>query len=252
MKIFICFLVFALCFTTNAFAIDCNTLQQKLANSTAQTITDESLLLRLSTTDGSNQPQQRELSIKRKVFTNLAEKMLIKILSPADLAGVAILAITSPKQKIAQWLYLPQTLETKRILGTQKKSRFAGSEFTFEDLVPFDFKHHTCENILTQDATHFTALLKPKTPTASYTTLTAQFEATQCQLQQIQFLNAQNQVVRTATFSDYRNDVAEQTRPFRITMSNAEHNRESTLEILKLSINTNLKDAEFNMQALTR
>ena len=242
--------VIFLCLSTKAFALDCDTLKQNF-NQIKTQITDASLWLQLSTTTNDTALQKRELTLKHKLSSQ-GEKIVIKILSPADLQGIAILTKIDAERNIAQWMYLPQTLQTKRILNTQKQTQFAGSEFTFEDLLPFDLSSYSCVGAVNETPTTIKVLLKPEFSATSFTTLEAEFAKDSLQLLQIQYQNGNGEVTRIATFTDYRNITPTFKQPFHVTLNNLQRHRQSTLEILKFDTDTVLQDAEFNLKALSR
>lgn len=65
-----------------------------------------------------------------QVFQKGAEKRLVRFLSPADQKGIAFLSLPDNNQI----LYLPAFGKTRRIASHIKNTRFAGTDYTYEDL----------------------------------------------------------------------------------------------------------------------
>lgn len=62
------------------------------------------------------------------------ETQLIRFTSPADIEGTAFLTVEKPGWETDQFLYLPALRRTRRIVSSQKSSRFVNSDFTYEDM----------------------------------------------------------------------------------------------------------------------
>jgi len=79
----------------------------------------------------SNEDGQRNLSMK---IWSLEDKVLIRISSPQDEAGTAIL-----KEGSDIWYYLPKSSRTVKVPSSMAMSSWMGSDFTIDDLVQETF-----------------------------------------------------------------------------------------------------------------
>ncbi|MGO9605964.1 MAG: outer membrane lipoprotein-sorting protein [Candidatus Binataceae bacterium] len=79
----------------------------------------------------SNEDGQRELTMK---IWSLGDKVLVRIYSPPDEAGTAILKVGS-----AIWYYLPKSNRTVRVPASMATTSWMGSDFTVDDLVKETF-----------------------------------------------------------------------------------------------------------------
>jgi len=61
------------------------------------------------------------------------DKLLIRFESPADIRGTALLTLERGESE-DQHIYLPALKKTKRVARSGKSNRFAGTDFTYEDL----------------------------------------------------------------------------------------------------------------------
>lgn len=70
-------------------------------------------------------------------------KTLIRFLAPRDVENTALLTWERQDGDDDQWLYLPATRRVKRIAASGKKTRFMGTDFSYEDLRPENLALHT-------------------------------------------------------------------------------------------------------------
>jgi hypothetical protein len=59
---------------------------------------------------------------------------LVRFTTPADVAGTAFLTRNASGATSEQYLYLPALGKTKRITGTQRDQKFAGTDLTYADI----------------------------------------------------------------------------------------------------------------------
>ena len=87
-------------------------------------------------TDSTGQKRERLFVIRSKVSAGL-RKMILKVLSPADVAGTGLLLLEKSKGNDDQYLYLPETGKVRKIAGKQSHGTFLSSDFLYWDL-----RHH--------------------------------------------------------------------------------------------------------------
>src|SRR5580692_5039446 len=61
-------------------------------------------------------------------------KTLVRFTDPQELRGVALLSINQPGLADRQWIYTPATERVRSVAPRERAERFAGSDFTFEDI----------------------------------------------------------------------------------------------------------------------
>ena len=62
---------------------------------------------------------------------------------PENVRGTILLTHTHKSLEDDQWLYLPAAKRVRRIAAANKSGTFMGSEFTYEDLAPFEVSKYT-------------------------------------------------------------------------------------------------------------
>jgi len=89
--------------------------------------------IQLDLLNKSGATRQRTLHALALRQDNLS-KILARVTSPADVAGMAFLFRQKKSGGDDQYMYLPALKVTRRIAGSQKNAKFLGSQFTYGDL----------------------------------------------------------------------------------------------------------------------
>jgi len=61
-------------------------------------------------------------------------KTLVRFTDPPELRGVTLLSINQPGITDRQWIYTPATERVRSVQPRERSERFAGSDFTYEDI----------------------------------------------------------------------------------------------------------------------
>jgi len=172
-----------------------------------------------------NENGAKALSMK---IWSLGEKVLVRIDSPQDEAGTAILKVGSQV-----WYYLPKTDRTVKLPTSMTMSSWMGSAFTIDDLVKQSF--------LARDYTITTSFAGERSAVAVYEyTLTPKPEAVVVwgkivlQIRQVNLMPAwqgyydeDNKLVRELSFADYKT-MGTRLVPTRLVMQSADKPGEQT------------------------
>ncbi len=81
-----------------------------------------------------NGKKRIRLFINKRMMEGNLERQIIRFTSPADINGTGFLTIEKTGWDTEQFLYLPALRRTRRIVSSQKSSRFVNSDFTYEDM----------------------------------------------------------------------------------------------------------------------
>src|SRR6476661_621528 len=94
---------------------------------------DASLRATLEITDKDGHSVKKRFTINRVgSFGN--GKTLVRFTEPAELRGVTLLSINEPGITDRQWIYTPATERVRSVPPRERSERFAGSDFTYEDI----------------------------------------------------------------------------------------------------------------------
>ena len=69
-------------------------------------------------------------------------KTIIRFTEPADVKGVALLILNHPDRPSDQWMWTPAINRDRRIAVQDRRTRFFGTDFSFEDLDERDVEHY--------------------------------------------------------------------------------------------------------------
>lgn len=69
-------------------------------------------------------------------------KATIRFTAPAEVKGVALLIVNHPDRASDQWMWTPAINRERRIALQDRRTRFFGTDFSFEDLEERDIDHY--------------------------------------------------------------------------------------------------------------
>ena len=95
------------------------------------------------------------------------DRRLARFTEPADQRGIAMLSL--PGGNI--YVYLPAYKKVKRIASHVKNSRFAGTDFTYEDMEAKSYAKNYQASIPTTESSHFVLQLIPSDQDSDYSKL---------------------------------------------------------------------------------
>ncbi|MBI2094604.1 MAG: outer membrane lipoprotein-sorting protein [Candidatus Omnitrophica bacterium] len=110
--------------------------------------TDAKSEIRMRIVNRQGQTRERRLTLLRLDKADGGEQSYyIYFHEPADVQGMSFLVLKHPGGDDDRWLYLPAIDLVKRIATSDKRTSFAGSDFTYEDVSgrDFDEDEHTLE-----------------------------------------------------------------------------------------------------------
>jgi len=91
-------------------------------------------------------PSGKVTSEKRWVYDRLGShgnsKAVIRFKAPAEVKGVALLIVNHPDRSADQWMWTPALNRDRRIALQDRRTRFFGTDFSFEDLEERDVDHN--------------------------------------------------------------------------------------------------------------
>lgn len=118
---------------------------------------DQSLKVKLVLLDSKGREEIREFSL----FQKGSDKRMGRFLAPADQKGIGFLALPNN----VTYLYLPAFKKTRRIASHVKNQKFAGTDFTYEDMEVGKFSEKWLPKLLKSDGDSYFLELTPKPET---------------------------------------------------------------------------------------
>jgi len=186
---------------------------------------------------------------------NEGDKSLVIFDHPRDIKGTALLSFAHILDDDDQWLYLPALKRVKRISSSNKSGPFMGSEFAYEDIAAQEFKKYDHRWLRDETCGKMKCFVVERLPLykrSGYTRMVTWIDKDEYRLQQIDFYDRKNALLKTLTFSDYQQYLGKYWRPLDMLMVNHQTGKKTRLIYEKYEFRTGLKDSDFTKNRLKR
>lgn len=212
---------------------------------------DMTMLLR----NKQGQESIREIKMKSLEVQNDGDKSLTIFNKPRDVKGTAFLSFSHPVAADEQWLYLPALKRVKRISSRNKSGPFMGSEFAFEDLSSFEVEKYTYK-FLAEETLDELEMFKveqyPVDENSGYTRRIVWLDSQEYRVFKIDFYDRKDSLLKTLTFSDYKQYLTKHWRADKQEMINHQNGKSTELLWSNYGFKTGLADSDFNRNSLKR
>jgi outer membrane lipoprotein-sorting protein len=174
---------------------------------------------------------------------------------PADIKGTAFLSYTHSRKPDDQWLYLPALKRVKRISSGNKSGPFMGSEFAYEDLTSqevdkYSYKYLRDDKL--NGRTTFVIERYPSYKNSGYTRQIVWVDKEHYYPVKIEFYDRKNALLKTLSFSNYRQYLKKYWRALSMSMTNHQTGKSTTLDWTDYRFATGLKSRDFDKNSLKR
>jgi hypothetical protein len=85
-------------------------------------------------TDRGQRRERRNTAVIKLQPNGIDSKLMIKFETPADIKGTGVLQIEHADGDDDLWVYLPALKKSRRLVASNKKDSFAGSDFSYGDI----------------------------------------------------------------------------------------------------------------------
>jgi len=197
----------------------------------------------------------RDIRVKTLEQENDGDKGLTIFDSPADVKGTVFLSFTHKSGPDDQWLYLPAMARIKRISSNNKSGPFMGSEFAYEDLSSQEVEKYTYKYLGDEpcgDMECFILERDPVDPKSGYTRQVVTIDKTEYRPQKIVFYDRKNSLLKTLSFSDYKQFLDRYWRAHSTFMENHQTGKNTRLTWSDYQFQTGLEERDFNRNSLNR
>lgn len=201
-------------------------------------------------TDGSK--KTRAIQIQRAGNFN-EQRFIARITAPSDLKGTSLLSILS-SQSENQWVYLPSTKQTRKVLtADHKDAGILGSEIRYEDFNPSVIRQTKVGFLKTEkrDGKEFD-VFETKVPAglSVYTTAQIWIDNSADVPAEIAYF-IKNEKVKTIKFRDYRM-IGDVKRPHHMIIANLKNNRGTEIKMADFQINKGLPVQRLSVESLSK
>ena len=197
----------------------------------------------------------REIKIKSLEVHGDGDKSLTIFNKPRDVKGTAFLSFSHPVAADEQWLFLPALKRVKRISSRNKSGPFMGSEFAFEDLSSFEVEKYSYKYLGVEQlngVTNFKVEQYPVDENSGYTRRIVWLDTLEYRINKIDFYDRKDSLLKTLTFSGYKQYLAKHWRADIQEMINHQNGKSTELKWTNYDFKTGLNDSDFNRNSLKR
>jgi hypothetical protein len=181
-------------------------------------------------------------------------KVVIRFTSPAEVKGVALLVVNHPDKAADQWMWTPALNRERRIALQDRRTRFFGTDFSFEDLEERDVDQNEYtlagEENLGGEACWKIEATPREGRRSQYTKSTLWIRKSNYSYAQIDNFD-QTRLVRRLKYLSMENVQGIWTAKV-LEMEDFSRNSKTTLSTSSLQYNVPVRDAEFTLNALRR
>lgn len=214
-----------------------------------------SATIELITENKRGQQRSNKLKVYRSKVADGTEKQLLEYLSPADVAGTKLLSITGGGQESQIWLFMPALGRERRIAGTETRSKFMGTDFTYEEIsggsaYKDDYK---AEKLKDEDLDGRNCYVLRLTPTKErdYAFVKMWVWRDEFIPLKIEFYNKDGKVRKVLSNSDLKKNSKGKWEPSTIEMSDVAAGTKTIIKILEMS-GEPVSDEYFTVRYLRR
>ena len=197
----------------------------------------------------------REIRSKTLEVDNDGDKILTIFDAPRDVQGTALLSFTHKEGPDDQWLYLPALKRVKRIASDNKSGPFMGSEFAYEDISSQEVDKYTYKYIKDETINGINCFVIERYPAyehSGYTRQVVWINQQEYRPEQIVFYDRKNSLLKTLTYSDYKQYLGKYWRADKMHMENHQTGKSTLLSWQDYQFKTGLTDKDFSRNSLKR
>jgi outer membrane lipoprotein-sorting protein len=162
---------------------------------------------------------------------------VVRFSSPADVKGTAILLVEHSKADDDMWIYLPALKKVRRLVASNKKDSFAGSDFSYGDVIghqPADWKHQL---VGSEDVGGEPCFVIESVPgsnavreSSGYSKRKSWISKARFVLVKLQAWDTEGQLLKEASYSDFKvGDKPDRWVPMRIQAKNVQTGHQTDL-----------------------
>ena len=195
----------------------------------------------------------RKVRVKNLEVKNDGDKSMSIFDEPADVKGTAFLTYSHALKPDEQWLYLPSLKRVKRISSKNKSGPFMGSEFAYEDISSQEVNKYTYKYIKDETINNIDCFVLERYPAyehSGYTRQVAWINKKEYRPEKIVFYDRKNALLKTLTYSDYKQYLGQYWRADNMKMENHQTGKSTVLSWIDYQFKTGLTDKDFSRNSL--
>lgn len=189
--------------------------------------------------DKNGNQESREAYIKQKGNN----KRIMRFTAPASQAGIAVLALPDD----VMYLYLPAFGKERRISSSVKNQKFAGTDFSYDDMEPKPYAEKYTPKLVKTDEDVFVLELTPN-GRSDYSKIIAKINKADYYPESMEYFDKGNTKIKEAKYTFIK--VGDFWNASEIEMTDLKKNHTTKMQMSDVQYNTGLSDDEFTVRKL--
>ncbi len=185
----------------------------------------------------------------------LGDKSITVFDEPRDIEGTALLSHTKILDPDDQWLYLPAVKRVKRISSKNKSGPFVGSEFAYEDLLSQEVDKYNYKWLKDEKCGDLECHVVERYPlyeNSGYTKQVVWWDKLEYRLQKIDFYDRKDALLKTLTYSNYKQYLNNYWRADLFQMKNHQTGKSTDIIFESWEFGLGQDESEFTASRLKR
>ncbi len=183
-----------------------------------------------------------------KYYMKGDEKSLMRFLSPAEIKGVAFLALSDEQM----YLYMPAFKKIRRIASHIKNEDFMGTDFSYEDMGESEYDEKYSAKIIEEKEKEYVMECIPKEGSdVGYSKLKIWIDSERWLMDKVEFYGKKGKLLKILT-----NTEAEKIQGYwthkKMEMHNVVDQHKTIFKLIKVKFDNGLKDDFFSQRYLKR
>lgn len=213
-------------------------------------VTAESASIRMESVDDRGRTRTRAMDLRTKIGADDRAKSILVFTGPADIRGMGLLTIEAAGGD-DQKLYLPALGRVQRIAGSKRTERFAGSDFTYEDLGTRDpDQYDVAMARTTPDA--FVLEARPRSADSQYGRIVLTVDRARYVVTKAEHYDRGGDLAKVLTAADFVEVAPGAWRANRLVMEDVQEGRRTALTFEDRRTGLDLRDDLFTERQLQR
>ncbi len=186
---------------------------------------------------------------------------MTRFMSPPDVKGTVSLLIEHSEKDDDMWIYLPALKKVRRLVSSDKKTSFVGTDFSYGDVIGFKVKEWNYKLLKEEAVDGQPCYVIESTPKSDevksntgYSKRVAWLRKDSLMTVKSDFYDEQGEMLKTETFSDIRQMDAKRGKwqAMRMEASNVQTGHRTVIQFENFKANQNVKDDYFTTRYMEK
>jgi len=244
------FIMVLMTFTSSVYALTADEILDQMEAKRTIDTTQKSIG-KMTLTDDKGKEENRDLTMysidDSKNPQNRA--FIFRFLSPAEVKNVTMLSM---KDGDEIYLFMPAFKKVRRIAGSSKKEKFAGTNFSFGDFGGGYTKDDYQGTLVNEDDQNYILDLKPTDPDTDYTKLTMTIDKVKLYFKKIEFFDLEGNPWKVLSIQEVKEEEDGSITIMKLEFNDLKENTKSFLQMESVEIGVELPKNFFSVRTIQR